>query len=508
MFNYLYNSAVTIATNIIQRVVNYLDPRNTLALKDGNRTPKKKRHRRKKKTDQPELETTQGKENHDKNSDDEDVFESLPKKSNQNSLGLLLKIDGQASLRNAPMHSDVPRKKHSEQVNIQTSLAAGLDARYVLDGDLHPSFVWLSSIIKKCTGKDLILVGGALASLYLREGKEAINDYDCLLIGKTLDELQALLKEAGIQSAIEGKSGHPILKILLEDNGKRLEVEISTSENSSKNDDEAIKDYVKGADLSVAAMSMRLDAPPYIIDGEEAMRDLDNQIIHLNNRDKNCFREDPSRLFRLAKWQLKYPDFSLGRDVIDAKDALASEFFANLLCPRAIEQISTARLNAARFSTALTKMLERFELTEVISALAKLNILQALTGFDRDTIDSLLPICEEFNLSITSQSYKSAAEQKKERLFFVFFSHYLVANGKKDEDLRHWPFFQVARSIDPASRGYYNYLQHRLCQSPVDGLYFLDGLDRAADRVRDAEKQTSLSSPIQFTKEPPAVAGI
>lgn len=386
---------------------------------------------------------------------------------------------------------------NSQQLDESWQSAADLNLPndYVLKGDLHKPFIELSELIKRLTGEDLFLVGGALPSLYLREGKDKINDYDCLLLGKTLEELQALLKEHGVLGTIEGKEHHRILKIMLEEDGSPLEVEISTVPNPTKSPLQTAQEYVANADFLPAAMFMRLDSPPYYLDGERAKAGLERKTINLNNAEKNCFLEDASRLFRLAKWQIKYPSFELGDDVLKALNELAGNFLESLLCS---SDKSIAKCYGGRFSTALEKMLERFEVSEVIHALAKLNILQELTGFDCDTLESLIPICEKFNKSIPDFINRSVAEQKKERLFFVFVSHYLVSNGKKDQALENWPFYKVAQRIAPASRGYYHHLRHRICQSPIHGMYFLDQLNETVDEVT-RNHQEHCTSPVQFT---------
>lgn len=288
-------------------------------------------------------------------------------------------------------------KKKSEQANlssIQTveevtpvpaaselkvkSIHSFFQSNQIEMSQLPKAFLKLQQLIKTSTGKDLILTGGAVEALYLKE--HHIKDYDCLLIDYDLEKLKSLLIENAFEEAqIVGLN--PVLKFKLDDiDIDIISIPANGDLKSSLKSNAATRDIISTAMYLYSETNQRLE----LYDPLQGARFLDKKLIGIN-LEKDFFIKDPIRLLRVVKAQLKRRNFILSEDSQAAlmgidhallwKDYLFNEAY---------------RTHRGRIKTALTHLTKHFPMKDIFGLMREIGLLQGLLGIE----NHLLPLCQ------------------------------------------------------------------------------------------------------------------
>lgn len=327
----------------------------------------------------------------------------------------------------------------------------------------------LAEMCKSKTGNPLLLTGGAVVDLFLKKPWQRINDFDCLLPSLPLHELQACLAEVDFikSSTIVGKT-YPTLRLTLEEGDATYQVEISTFKTT-------LREHLLKIDFKIAALYLEMNGPTEHLEIKGiagAVKSLRNKRIGLVTDSKSSFIKDPICLFRLAKSQLKYPEFAL--------DGYLIHVLRELNVPQCLKTFLRNKTNGSthqgRIGTALTQLLDRFEPRAVMSCLNEIGILTAMTEFDLPTINCLLEIFYE---DITETQ---SGQQKKEMFYITFTAFYLYREGH--EKLQQWDFYRVAKHLPPATRTFYDYLKQQICGVETTWFFSLPHIDRVIEKVR------------------------
>ena len=141
--------------------------------------------------------------------------------------------------------------------------------------------------------------------------------------------------------------------------------------------------------------------------------------------------------------------------------------------------------------TILNSLFNEFPIASVIKKLMDHQILNALTQFDEKTLKQLNQISLD---SIESNSRALNTTQQRERYYFTLTAYYLVTHGKKK--LEKWPFYLIAKHLPVLSRGYYDYLQHKICGKAIDTYYHCPNLDAVIEKVQELVEPTEELSAI------------
>ncbi len=209
------------------------------------------------------------------------------------------------------------------------------------------------------------------------------NDYDLMAIGITCDDLALQLDKKRIAYQRFG-SDYPIIVLSIE---KEFTLEISCHRNPSN---KKLKDYLiqnyKTRDFKPCALYAEVPTvpqPTLIISHHQALSLSHKKIIETIDTPSKCFSEDPLRVLRLIKWQLKHPEFRLHHRLqkfIIKTNTSWLELFnkKNAREPR----------YASRFRTALLQMLNRFTLDDLLKNELFVKVLADLSQLSRETVVS------------------------------------------------------------------------------------------------------------------------
>ena len=176
------------------------------------------------------------------------------------------------------------------------------------------------------------LVGGAVRDFLLNIDN---NDMDYVVVDSSVQEMLSL----GYEQV--GKS----FPVFLDSNGDqyalaRREISTGVSHHDFKFEinNVSLKDDLFRRDLTINALAM--DEDGNILDFFNGKRDLNDKVIrHVSS----AFKEDPLRLFRVARFATKFDDFSIASETIDLlKEMVSNGAVLNISKERIYEEFNKA----------------------------------------------------------------------------------------------------------------------------------------------------------------------
>ena len=314
----------------------------------------------------------------------------------------------------------------------------------VLRQHLPQPLIELVSLLNTHLQKPCILTGSAVANLFLK--KPHHSDYDCLVLGVSLESLKQFLHTHGFyQAKIVGKT-YPTLKLTI----KKIEIEIATD---ACWDQEPIDTYMQrilaNRDFTISALYLDLSTGHELLEVKAfdgALEKTEKRKISVVSDGDGLF-EDAICLLRLIKISLQYPDFRFDDTLLTVLGKCdKSDCFNKFL--------SAGEHQAARISTFLETLFSRFPEMKVIDALKISGIFNALTGIANDDLEKKSAILEQYFHEITQQSgveNQSHAYLKKAGFFFFCTALYCHVHDK-ETNLEDWPFYGVIQKIKFSDR--------------------------------------------------------
>lgn len=331
----------------------------------------------------------------------------------------------------------------------------------------EPTIVYRSSLpyvvncfikaIQDLDYKNLFLVGGSVTDLLMNRTIENIHDFDFVLLDVDLNCLKTVL-ESDLLEPLQNLNitanvigiAHQILSITLKiPNSHEIKIDISTYPKTKYVVSENIRDYLAEADFEFSSFYIECtDSDSYIISPCQIAKTVTPPTqIELLSTDPRFFEQKPLSILRLVKLCLKYPDLPLSENLIIITEHLKnhSPFTEALKIPG----------HAARFSTTITQLFERFGFQQTISKMNEFNLLSHLTGFSNHEIIQLIEITQDFIQ--LANNY----EQQKAFFFYSLTSYHLYTSAEGCH-LREWIFYKVAQQLPKEYRSFYEYLLQKI----------------------------------------------
>ncbi len=342
---------------------------------------------------------------------------------------------------------------------------------------LPQPLIELVSLLNTHLQKPCILTGSAVANLFLKRPHHS--DYDCLVLGVSLESLKQFLRTHGFPKAeIIGKT-YPTLKLTI----KKIEIEIATDACWAQ---EPIDTYMQRIlakrDFTISALYIDLSTDKPLLEikaFDGALEKTEKGKISVVSNGDGLFEEDPIRLLRLLKISMQYtkfePDDHL-RVVLSRcnKSGCFNKF------------LSANELHAARISTFFETLFSKFPEMDVIENLIKSDIFEALTGISNDDLDKNSDVLEHYFQEITQDAdveNQSHAYLKKMGFFFFCTALYCLLHDKKS-NLEDWPFFGVIQRIKKSDTYCLAVLQDFMWNQERETQYEGTSLYRMLDRLK------------------------
>jgi tRNA nucleotidyltransferase (CCA-adding enzyme) len=199
--------------------------------------------------------------------------------------------------------------------------------KFIKSFNQNGSLVWAQKLIDKFPNAEVYLVGGAVRDILLGLEKEKIKDFDFVVRGLEMEELEFFLGTLGWVEKLGRNFG--VLKFKPKDfkNKKDFEPfdialprqEISTGTGAYKefkvifNSNLEIKKDLLRRDFSINSIAFQILPTPQIIDPFNGIKDLKNKIIKCVGKPEERFSEDYTRLLRGLRFACQL-DFELEKE--------------------------------------------------------------------------------------------------------------------------------------------------------------------------------------------------
>ena len=342
---------------------------------------------------------------------------------------------------------------------------------------LPQPLIELISLLNNKLQKPFILTGSAVANLFLKRPHHS--DYDCLVLGVSLESLKQFLHTHGFyQAKIVGKTD-PTLKITI----KKIEIEIATDAGWVQ---EPVDTYMQRIhakrDFTISALYIDLSTDKQLLEikaFDGALEKTEKGKISVVSDGDGLFEEDPIRLLRLLKIRMQYPNFQFDDTLLTVLGKCdKSGCFNNFL--------SANELHATRISTFLETLFSKFPEMGVIANLKASGIFEALTGISNAVLEKNSAILEQYFQEITQQSgveNQSHAYLKKEGFFFFCTALYCHVHDK-ETNLEDWPFYGVIQKIKTSHQYCLQVLQNFMWNQEREPQYEDTSLYRMLDQLK------------------------
>ena len=342
---------------------------------------------------------------------------------------------------------------------------------------LPQPLIELISLLNNKLQKPFILTGSAVANLFLKRPHHS--DYDCLVLGVSLESLKQFLHTHGFyQAKIVGKT-YPTLKITI----KKIEIEIATDAGWVQ---EPVDTYMQRIhakrDFTISALYIDLSTDKQLLEikaFDGALEKTEKGKISVVSDGDGLFEEDPIRLLRLLKIRMQYPNFQFDDTLLTVLGKCdKSGCFNNFL--------SANELHATRISTFLETLFSKFPEMGVIANLKASGIFEALTGISNAVLEKNSAILEQYFQEITQQSgveNQSHAYLKKAGFFFFCTALYCHVHDK-ETNLEDWPFYGVIQKIKTSHQYCLQVLQNFMWNQEREPQYEDTSLYRMLDQLK------------------------
>lgn len=216
--------------------------------------------------------------------------------------------------------------------------------------DVPADLLDLMTQMKKASPKiKCFLTGGAIADLWLNQ---LPNDYDILCIGIGIEEFKKTIEHLGYECQMINLN---LLKLSYE--SLNIDITFLSPSYQKKTLSQSLKKDYMQRDFSLCSLYIDLTQGPPIISFYKSEKHLLSKVIKTNVVPEDCFHQDPTRLFRLVKYQLKHPEFKTSTKLSQYLEQ-KTLFFGRLFLERIQQDFRFKGKNRYR----LEELFERFEL--------------------------------------------------------------------------------------------------------------------------------------------------
>jgi hypothetical protein len=258
---------------------------------------------------------------------------------------------------------------------------------YLTRSQIPQELLQLIDELRKEFPKAVFYLTGAAPGNIL-ENKEP-NDYDLLVLNISLFELQDALAKKKIY-AEQRSVKYPILycpfapKITID-----FSVKFLASQQTAQ---ELLKEDFLARDFNLNALYMeftdQIQFPIFSFSNALAKR-AEKKIVDVLDSPVETLKQDPVRLFRLAKLMISYPNYTLDTTVKKALIELQTQW-ADIMST----YLQQDKANLFRMNHALRKLFSKYSMEAINEAFAKLHVLPLFTGNSKtlsDTACSRIP---------------------------------------------------------------------------------------------------------------------
>lgn len=198
------------------------------------------------------------------------------------------------------------------------------------------------------------LVGGAVRDIFM---KIPPKDKDYLLVGATPQDIEGMLNEGYIQvGASFPVFLHPETKeeYALARTERKIGLGYSGFEFQTQN--VSLEDDLKRRDLTINAIAQDVETNEFI-DPFNGIQDIENKVLR---EVSPAFREDPTRVLRLARFKARFPEFSISeslkKTVLEIKESGELKSLNPLYIKRELEKAFEEKLKMSLFFETLTEL--------------------------------------------------------------------------------------------------------------------------------------------------------
>lgn len=389
-------------------------------------------------------------------------------------------------------------KKKQTQSIVEQSIFKPM-ANVILASQIPDVLIELAAKINAYFPKDglLVLSGGAVCNL--KEDKIHLGDYDCMIEldeDKSLNEHDLLLdgdlkhlnlehhnqliqfiiflkKASYHQFAIRPELG--LVELNLPTHNKTISIDIKIEKKSGLNLEQAlIRDLAKrDFKLSTLFICLQPGQTEFEIRGfDKAIRSTNKKLISAVGNNPNIFVEDPIRLLRLIKYRFEHQDFNI--------DSQLSHIYRQtpwIQCFQSLLQTSGGR---GRLITHLQQLFSRYGFIMVLDELIKQNKIEALFGINNTQVKETIDLLKQ---SDESDSYTCRLD-----LFLFFYIHHAITTSNYEKFAENC-YRKLLASFPAQHRIYFEYVEHKIYQKPMDGYVAYQPLLKMLDEINKVYEQ-------------------
>lgn len=260
-------------------------------------------------------------------------------------------------------------------------------AVYLTRSQIPPELLQLIDELRKEFPMGAFYLTGAAPGNIL-ENKEP-NDYDLLVLNTSLYELKDALKKKTISAELRSVK-YPILYCPLT---PTISIDFSVKFVESKQTvQELLKEDFLARDFNLNALYMEFtdqtQFPIFSFSNALAKR-AEKKIVDVSGSPVATLKQDPIRLFRLAKLMISYPNYTLEATMQKALIELQAQW-PNIINTYLLQD----KANLFRMNHALRKLFSKCSIETINEAFVKLHVLPLFTGNSKtlsDTACSRIP---------------------------------------------------------------------------------------------------------------------
>jgi tRNA nucleotidyltransferase/poly(A) polymerase len=283
------------------------------------------------------------------------------------------------------------------------------------------------------------------------------NDYDILILNTNIYLVNELLQKWNLRAEIRSMK----FPIIFCDLGNGITLDF-TVKMLYPNDviDQVLEDDFSERDFNLNALYCEITKEDSFrtFSFVNAIEARNNKVIVSIQNPEQSFKQDPTRIFRLAKLLIANPSYQLEDELAEYIKTVQSNW-QDLLK----QYIVAEKGNIDRLTFAIRKLFFRYEYQDINNALLKLNLLTAFTGNAQASIQKA---CSKIEYSLPENK----------------FIHWMLANilqgfdeGKEQNKFPLHPFIRLFQQEEASLQYIYN-LEHGEYSNPdfyIPGLHGL-----------------------------------
>lgn len=384
-------------------------------------------------------------------------------------------------------------KKKDVQSIVEQSMFKPLAENVILRHQLPDSLIELAAKIHSYFVNDAVLVlsGGAVCNL--KEAKIHLGDYDCLI---ELDEDLSLrkldlsshedLKHLSLEKhnqliqfilCLKEFNYHKfsirpdlaLVELSLPEQDRVISIDIKIENKLGLNLEQAlIRDLAKrDFKLSTLFICLQPGQTEYEIRGfDKAIRSTNKKLISVVGNNPNIFVEDPIRLLRLIKYQFEHQDFNI--------DSQLSHIYKHTPWVECFKSLLENSGGRGRLITNLQQLFSRYGFIRVLDELIRQNKIEAIFGIDNSQVKQTMDMLKQ---SDEADSYSCRLD-----LFLFFYIHHAMSHPSYEQFSENC-YRKLLASFPAQHRIYFEYVEHKIYQKPMDGYVAYRPLLKMLDEI-------------------------